>query len=903
MAKKQAKRKTGGKAAAKRTSRSSGKSGKALVIVESGAKAKTISKFLGKGYTIKPCNGHVRDLVSRGKGSERFGIDIEQDYKPRYQVISGREKVLDQLNRAAEGCETVYLASDPDREGEAIAWHLTEAMHLPKEKTRRITFNAITKREVSQAIESPREIDMNLVNAQTARRVLDRLVGFSLSPLLWKKVTKGLSAGRVQSVAVRLVVEREKEIQAFVPEEYWRITASLSEPDAKAKKDRFAAVLVEWKGQKLWLGDKSAKDKAGLRTQDDAEAVLAALEGADYAVRDIQERQNTRKAPPPFITSTMQQAASTFLRFGTDKTMRVAQGLYEGVEVDGSPVGLITYMRTDSFRIAPEAVQEARGYIGDHYDGEYLPEKPNFFSSKKGAQDAHEAVRPTNVAYTPERLKPFLSNDQYRLYDLIWRRFVASQMAPARYLNTTVTIAAGEGVFEAKGRKVVFDGYTVLGAGGGKAKKKKQDDGDDETADASDQELPHIDQGDALRCHELLHEQNFTKPPARYSEASLVRALEAEGIGRPSTYAPIVKTIQERGYVRLEKRAFHATELGIGVTELLLQGFPDIMDYRFTAGMEEDLDRVEEGKEDWVRIVDGFYKPFEKKLEEAGEHLEPLKGKPAPNGETCPECEAEMVVRYSKSGAFLSCGRFPDCKGTRPLDVERAEDEDGEEIECPDCGAPMRRKRSRYGMFLSCSNYPECKGNLPLDRDGKVIKAPPVDFACDKCGKPMVAKRSSRGFFAACTAYPDCKNTKPLDKDGKPIDLPEITAECDKCGKPMAVKMGRRGPFLSCTGYPDCKNAKPIDREGNIVELPKVTGTCEKCGGEMVVRSSRRGPFLGCAAYPKCRNAKPIPPDAEAGAHYDFSKMTEEELKAYQSTARKKSGKKKGAKEDADEKA
>lgn len=812
------------------------KNAKSLVIVESPAKAKTIGKFLGSDFKIKASMGHVRDLASKGRGKARFGIDLDNDYTPFYEPIKGREKILKELSSAAKDAKEVFLAPDPDREGEAIAWHLAEALHLPKTKTHRITFNAITKSEVTKAIQNSRDIDMNLVNAQQARRILDRLVGFSLSPLLWKKVTKGLSAGRVQSVAVRIVVEREKEIQAFNPEEYWKITVILSEKGKKTASSKFSARLAEWQGQKVWGGEKKkTKDAFVINNEEIAKEIESAINGNDFKVTGLKERNVTNNPDPSYITSTLQQGASTNLSFGTSKTMRIAQQLYEGVDIDGTPTGLITYMRTDSFRIAPEAIEEARSFIGKNYAADYLPEKPNFYKSKGGAQDAHEAIRPTNVFYTPESIKKFLSSDQYKLYDLIWRKFVASQMTPGKYLSTTATIEAGEGIFEAKGRKVLFDGHTVLGNLAAKKKKKKaaeeNENDDDENQQNEDQELPHIKEGDILDCHDLSSLQNFTKPPSRYSEASLVRALEKQGIGRPSTYAPIIKTIQDRGYVRLEQRRFHATELGIGVTELLLLGFPDIMDYQFTAGMEDSLDHIEDGNVDWVKMIDDFYRPFEEKLGTVTKELEPLKGKPAPNGEKCPQCESEMLVRYSKSGAFLSCSKYPECKGTMPLDSEEenAVDDEGNAIICPKCQLPMLKKRSRYGDYLACSNYPDCKQTLPLDKNGKVVK------------------------------------------------LPEIEMDCEKCGKPMVAKLGSRGPFVACSGYPDCKNTLPLDKNGEIVHLPKITGVCEKCGSEMIVRSSRRGPFLACSAFPKCRNAKPIPKDAKDGDHIDFSKIAAEE--------------------------
>ncbi|MBN1257452.1 MAG: type I DNA topoisomerase [Planctomycetes bacterium] len=925
-------------------------SGKSLVILESPAKAKTIGKFLGSGFVVKSSIGHVRDLVSKGRGQERFGIDFENGYKPRYEIIKGKEKVLADLATAAKKADTIYLAPDPDREGEAIAWHLAEALSLPAAKTRRISFNAITKSEVSKAMAAPGKIDMNLVNAQQARRVLDRLVGFSLSPLLWKKVCMGLSAGRVQSVAVRMVVELEKEIAAFVPEDFWRITATLSQQGKTAAADCFLALMVSWQDRKFaessllkpkdilkWpefiqklnqvmkqdtfvarlqsllpdkirklLGEIPAGDKANnefqlilikelnealknralftpaacqgleidsklqpffeelaseevtgsqvielnrflleaalpefiapaelrLSLEGQSQDIIAQLAGKDFTVTDLVERKISTKPNPAFITSTLQRAASTFLGMRPSSAMRIAQQLYEGVDIGGGPVGLITYMRTDSVRTAPEAVEEARAYIGKHYAKQYLCAKPNYYSSKNSAQDAHEAIRPTHVEYSPAEIKSHLTRDQFRLYDLIWRRFVATQMANAEYLNTTATISAGEGIFQAKGHKIVFDGYTKVWG----------------FSKTEDQILPSIQKGEVLSLHDLSASHHTTKPPARYSEASLVKALESEGIGRPSTYAAIVKTIQDRGYVRLEKRAFYATELGIGVTDLLLLGFPEIMDYKFTAGMEDDLDHVAEGRVDWVKMIDTFYKPFEAKLEVAADSLEPLKNKPAPDGQRCPKCEGAMLVKFSKSGAFLSCENYPECKGTRPLDVQEAQNEEGETIACPECGGAMLEKRSRFGVYLACSNYPDCKKTMSLGKDGKVVK------------------------------------------------LPEIQLDCEECGKPMAVKMGRRGPFVACTGYPECKNTKPLDKDGNPVNLPKITGTCEKCGGEMIVRSSRRGPFLGCTGYPKCRNAKPIPADAQEGDHIDFSTLTSEELEALQPKKKAKKAVKKKAK-------
>ena len=779
--------------------------GKKLVIVESPAKAKTIKKILGPDFEVKASVGHIRDL-QKGWGKKSFGIDIENGYKPNYIVIKGKEKTVNELKKAAGNASEVYLAPDPDREGEAIAWHLKEVMGLTDEQAKRITYQAITKKAVLDAVSNPSHIDMDLVSAQQGRRVLDRLVGFSLSPFLWKKVAKNLSAGRVQSVAVRIVVDREREIAAFVPEEFWRISARIH-PEGK-KKDLFEAQLVEWKGEKFGLGTPAAG------TEESAREISSRLEKADYSVESVKSKEAKSRLLPPFITSTLQQAASTSLRFGTSRTMSVAQKLYEGIELgDGNPAGLITYMRTDSTRIAPEGIEEVRNYIGSNFAPEYLPEKPNTFGKSEGAQDAHEAIRPTSVENTPEKIKPYLSAEQYKLYELIWRRFVASQMNPARYLTTTVRIGADEGIFEAKGRVTVFDGYTVLIP----EPEKKEGDAEKEN---KNQKLPALEEKDSLDLKELDTTQHFTKPPSRYSEASLVRALEKEGIGRPSTYAPIIKTIRERGYVRLEKRAFHATELGMAVNDMLVNNFSNIMDLKFTAAMEADLDKVESGKVNWVQLIDDFYKPFAQSVEKATEEAEALKNREWTGDEVCPQCGGKLVVRFSMNGAFLGCADYPNCKGLIPMPGENNTGEEGEdvpEVNCPSCGKPMVKKKSRYGKE-----------------------------------------------FLACTAYPDCKTTLSLDKEGKPVELPKIERTCEKCGNPMEVKMGRRGPFLACSNYPECKNTMPIDKDGKVIELPKVDGVvCDKCGGEMVVKMSRRGPFLSCSNYPKCRNAKPLPKDGE----------------------------------------
>jgi DNA topoisomerase-1 len=799
VAKKTAAKKTAAKkTAAKKTAT---KKTKKLLIVESPAKAKTIKKILGRDFTVKASVGHIRDL-KHGRGKKAFGIDIENNYEPDYGIIKGKEKTVNELQKAASEVDEIYLAPDPDREGEAIAWHLQEIIGKTDKPIKRVTYSAVTKKAVLDAISNPGEINMDRVHAQQGRRVLDRLVGFSLSPFLWKKVAKNLSAGRVQSVAVRMVVDREREISAFIPEEFWRINATIA-PEGK-REESFEAALKKWKGQKFALGTEFAQKGESVKE------IADILRKADYSVDTVEKKRSKGKPGAPFITSTLQQAASTKLGFGTSKTMSVAQKLYEGIELESGLTGLITYMRTDSTNIAPEAIEEVRAFIKERYSEQYLPEKENVYASKKNAQEAHEAIRPSSVNNTPEMVKDYLSKDQFRLYEIIWQRFVASQMNPAEYDITTITISADDGIFEAKGRVEIFNGYTVL-TGENNSSGKEED---------KYQKLPLLENGSPVELDKLEESQHFTKPPSRYSEASLVKAMEKEGIGRPSTYAPIIKTIRERGYVRIEKRAFHATELGMAVNDILLSNFTNIMDLQFTAGMEESLDEVEQGNKDWVKVIDEFYKPFLAKLEEAMEHAEALKGRDYEGEEKCPVCGGSLVIRYSKSGAFLGCKNYPECKGLLPMPG----------------------------------------GEIDEDEDSD-IKA--VDIDCPECGKPMILKTSRFGKkFYACTGYPDCKTTMSADKEGKPVEMPKIEKDCNKCGKPMVVKAGRSGNFLACSGYPECKNTMPIDKDGNVIEVPDVSGEiCEKCGAEMVVKMARRGPFLACSAFPKCRNAKPLPGD------------------------------------------
>ena len=705
-----------------------------LVIVESPAKARTINRYLGKDYVVKASMGHVRDLPKSS-----MGVDIEKDFKPTYRVMPGRNKTLSELRKAAAKADEVFLATDLDREGEAIAWHLAQALKLKKAQTRRVIFNEITRNAIRRAFEEPLEIDENKVNAQQARRILDRIVGYQLSPLLWKKLRRGLSAGRVQSVAVRLIVDREREIEAFKPEEYWEIDADFAPTKRHPHEPRkFTAKLARVDGE-----------KASIPNEAEAKALVEGITKADIKVAQVEEKERLLRPYPPFTTSTLQQQASIRLRFSAKKTMMLAQQLYEGVELgDEGAVGLITYMRTDSQRVSNQALAECRDHIGQHFAADYLPEKAQVYRSGKNAQGAHEAIRPTAAAYTPERVKQFLTRDQFRLYDLIWTRFVASQMTPGRLAVTDVQIEAGRAMFAAQGRRLVFDGH--LKVSGYDAK--------------SDTALPTLAVGDPLKMLRVEPSQHFTKPPPRYTEATLVKTLEKLGIGRPSTYAPILSTIRQRHYVELAKRQFSATELGKMVTDKLVEHFADIMDVGFTSNMEERLDRVEEGEADWLQALRAFYKPFAADMKKAEKNM----------------------------------------KRPEPEQTEH---------KCKECGKPMVKRWSKRGSFLGCSGYPECKFTMSLDSEGNPSERPApeeTDEKCEKCGAPMVIRTGRHGRFLACSAFPKCKNTRSLEKTP---DVPEDMKKCEECGGEMIVRRGRRGPFLGCSNYPKCRNTKPLPKE------------------------------------------------------------------------------------------
>ncbi len=727
---------------------------KSLIIVESPAKTKTLKGFLGRDYIVEASMGHVRDLPT-----SKIGVDVDHDFALTYVPLTDRKDVLKRLAEAAKGADTVYLASDPDREGEAIAWHIAQALKLRADRFKRIQFNEITKSAVDDALRNPRDIDQNRVDAQQARRALDRLVGYKISPLLWKKVKKGTSAGRVQSVAVRLICDRERAIQAFVPEEYWSLTATLT--PRTSRQLPFDASLNQVDGK-----------KADLKTREQTDAVLQGLEGAEWRVAKVKKSERQRRPTAPFITSTLQQEASRKLGFSSKRAMTVAQQLYEGIDLgkDGGTVGLITYMRTDSTRVAGEAQAEARQYILNTYGKEYAPERFNVYKTKNAAQDAHEAIRPTSVFRDPESIKGRLTSDQYRLYRLIWLRFLASQMTPAVMDVVTADIAAANCLFRATGSTIRFDGFLRVYTEG--------KDNPNQVDDDEKPPLPPLTDGQALDLIRLTPKQHFTEPPPRFTEATLVKGLEEEGIGRPSTYASIISTIQDRGYVELQDKKFVPTDLGFAVTDLLVKHFPDILDVRFTAGMEDRLDAVEEGKQDWVALMRDFYGPFEQTLSKAETSMEKVVKE---TDILCPQCgEANLVERFGRFGKFYGCPRYPECKyilDPSKQDGAKAGEggEGGEtpaqvvsELTCPNCGRNLVEKMGRFGKFLACPGYPECK---------YIHKEAPksIGVPCPECKKgELVERRSRMGVFYPCNRYPECKFSLP----GRPItDRP-----CPQCG-------------------------------------------------------------------------------------------------------------------------
>jgi DNA topoisomerase-1 len=831
---------------------------RSLVIVESPAKAKTINKYLGRDYTVKASLGHVLDLPkktlgillpgdqngkkkkrktkAKGKTAEKpeekkpakpVVITDDNIFEPTLEIIPGKIKVIADLRKFAEFAPAVYLATDPDREGEAISAHLLETLAKRKsdrKKFRRVMFNEITPKAIKAAFDKAGDVNTNLVDAQQARRVLDRLVGYKISPLLWDKVRRGLSAGRVQTVALRLIVEREQDIRAFVPQEYWTIHAMLDAGEPPI----FEAKLVKYKGEDIEVPNQEAADK-----------IVAAVSKAKWQVTSVTQKEKKRNPPPPFTTSKLQQAAYNRLRYTAKNTMRVAQGLYEGVELgeEGS-VALITYMRTDSVHVSSDALAQVRELIPQRFGADYLPEKPNFYKSKKDAQEAHEAVRPTDAARTPEDVRPFLKEDQFKLYQLIWQRFVASQMLPAIFDQTTIDISAGEYAFRATGSVQKFDGflrvYQLPVANADREDDEKDDEGEGKA-------LPLVAEGQTLRPEQIRPDQHFTEPPPRYTEATLVKDLEEKGIGRPSTYASIISTIVDREYVTKDQGRFTPTMLGERVSVLLVKSFEDIFDVGFTARLEEELDEIEEGTLPWRKSVKDFWERFELDLDKAGGEMQSYKAG-IPTGKKCEKCgQGELLERISRHGFFLGCSRYPECDFIQDLSPELGSEtvESENTVEyCDNCGKEMAIKRGRFGPFLACTGYPDCKTTRRLVEGTRKARQPdePLDEKCPTCGKGLVKKHGRFGEFIGCSGYPKCKYTRPIT----------MGIKCPKCAEGEFVRRGSAGKggrgrprvFYGCSRYPDCDFTTP--------HMP-IAEPCPKCGASFIVeKRTKTGNVRAC---------------------------------------------------------
>src|SRR5579862_3324791 len=800
---------------------------KSLVIVESPTKAKTIGKYLGKQFVVKASLGHVKDLPKKN-----LSVDVEKNFEPHYEVIEGKKKLIAELKAAAKGVDSVYLAADPDREGEAICFHLQEELNGSKKgpKFYRVMFNEITAGAIKKAFEKPGSVNLNLVDAQQARRILDRLVGYKISPLLWDKVRRGLSAGRVQTVALRLIVDREREIRAFLKREYWTIDVQLNAKKPPVLTARF----TKKDDQALDVGDEAA-----------AKSIVDQLDGTKYLVHSVTTREKKRNPVAPFITSTLQQEAARKLRFSVKRTMMIAQRLYEGIELgkEGS-VGLITYMRTDSTRVASEALDEVRGYITGKYGDRYIPATPNVYKSKKAAQDAHEAIRPSSVMRTPDEIERHLAEDELKLYRLIWMRFVASQMTPAVFDQTTIDVEAkgkdgAAYLFRATGSVPKFDGFL-------KVYEEGKDQKDEDDAELK-QKLPVVVQGEVLRFKSIEPEQHFTEPPPRFNEATLVKELEADGVGRPSTYASILSTIQEREYVRKEGGKFFPTELGMVVTDLLLESFEDLFDVSYTARMEAELDDIEEGKIDWRMAMSEFYERFQKDLDHAALHMTDIKRMETPTEFLCEKCGKPMVIKWGKHGSFIACTGYPECTNTREVAQENATEQDEAEY-CENCGRPLVLKKGRFGQFFACSGYPECKTTKQLGAAQKPQDVP-LDEECPNCKSKMVKKFGRFGEFVACSNYPTCKFVKQKT----------IGVKCPSCTEGEVVeRRSKRGKtFFGCNRYPECDFVawgRPLPEK------------CPECGSAYLIEKFlKAGPVAQCP-NPECKFKKPLPQQAPAEA-------------------------------------
>lgn len=799
---------------------------KSLVIVESPTKAKTIGKYLGKQFVVKASLGHVKDLPKKN-----LSVDVEKNFEPHYEVIEGKKKLIAELKQAAKDVDSIYLAADPDREGEAICYHLQEELNGSKKgpKFFRVMFNEITANAVKKAFEKPGSVNLHLVDAQQARRVLDRLVGYKISPLLWDKVRRGLSAGRVQTVALRLIVEREREIRAFIKREYWTIDVQLNAKKPPVLTARF-----------------SKKNDQAIELPDEAttQSLLGQLDGAKYLVHSVTTKEKKRNPVPPFITSTLQQESSRKLRFSVKRTMMLAQRLYEGVELgsEGS-VGLITYMRTDSTRVSQDALDEVRGLIKERYGDAFVPSSPNVYKSKKDAQDAHEAVRPSSARRTPEQVAPYLQEDELKLYRLIWMRFVASQMMPAVFDQTTIDVSAkgkdgANYMFRATGSVPKFNGFLDV-----YKESKDEKDADDEE---EKNKLPLVTQGEELRLKGIAPEQHFTEPPPRFNEATLVKELEADGVGRPSTYASILSTIQEREYVKKDGGKFVPTELGMVVTDLLLENFQNIFDVRYTARMEEELDEIEEGKMDWREAMSEFYERFQKELEHAERHMTDIKRMEEPTGEACEKCGKPLVIKWGKFGKFIACTGYPECSNTReiapdPSQAEGLSEQDAQEY-CENCGREMVLKKGRFGQFYACSGYPDCKTTKQIGGTQKKSDVP-LEEKCPQCGSNLVLKNGRFGEFTACSTYPKCKFVKQ-----KTIGVP-----CPNCSEGEVVeRRSKRGKtFFGCNRYPEC----------NFVAWGKpIPEKCPECGSSYLIEKWLKAGAVAQCPNGECKFKKPLEP-------------------------------------------
>lgn len=738
---------------------------KNLVIVESPAKAKTIKKILGDSYQIKASVGHIRDLPKK-----TLGVDIKNNFEPEYEILENKKKVVDELNQAAKDADEIFLAPDPDREGEAIAWHIASILKKPKKHIHRIEFNEITKTAIQEAVKSPRPINMNTVNAQQTRRILDRLVGYKLSPLLWAKVGKGLSAGRVQSVAVRIICDREKEIEAFIAEEYWTISAELAKQKSSVS---FNAELTKFNGEKLEIknGDESAKI-----------VEVLSKSSTEFKVSKVATRNSQRKPQAPFITSTLQREASNRLGYSVKKTMQVAQKLYEGINLGASgPVGLITYMRTDSTRVSDEATEAAKEYIVEHYGKNYYPEEPRVYAKKgKNVQDAHEAIRPSYIDKSPQKVKEYLTNEEYRLYKLIWERFIASQMQSASVTTISVEVEAAKHTFRASSSKITFDGFLIV----------YDDREEEEKTDA----IPDLKKDDILKLKKIDPKQHFTQPPPRYSEATLIKILEELGVGRPSTYAPTISTIQDRGYVIKEEKSLIPTLLGRAVNELLVKHFPEIVDSQFTANMETNLDEIAEKNAEWKKILDNFYTPFAEVLKKAKKEMEKVE---ILTENICSECGKQMALKTTFNSQFLGCSGYPDCKNTMPLAKDQKplpEDRPSDEL-CEKCNSAMLIKRGPFGDYLSCTNE-ECKNRK------KYIKKTGVKCPQDGCDGEIIEKKSRYGkVFYGCNKYPACSFALWNEPAGG--------EKCSDCGSLLIKKYLKKGNKIACSKK-ECAFEKPM---------------------------------------------------------------------------------------------